>query len=151
MHFESSLTALLRSGWEEGGEVEHNQLMHWAVKKFKGCKEADTWCQKSTEEETLIVLQAQIKDLIAKNYKWGKQDTAKENSSRSKNVKKAKRLAKNPTLRENPLKDKEKESKQISLVFNSQGMNSPQTKWMQRSCINRQGDNSVPRCQLERG
>ena len=82
--------------YEEGGEVEYNQLMDWAVNKFKARKEAGTWCQKSTEEETLIALQAQLKDLIGKTNKGGKQDTSKASSTRSNNAKKAKRLAKKP-------------------------------------------------------
>ena len=96
--------------YEEGGEVEYNQLMDWAVNKFKARKEAGTWCQKSTEEETLIALQAQLKDLIGKTNKGGKQDTSKANSTRSNNAKKAKRLAKKPTWRTTPPKYKEKES-----------------------------------------
>lgn len=99
--------------YEEGGEVEYNQLMDWAVNKFKARKEAGTWCQKSTEEETLIALQAQLKDLIGKTNKGGKQDTSKANSTRSNNAKKAKRLAKKPTWRTTPPKDKEKESKMV--------------------------------------
>ena len=50
--------------YEEGGEVEYNQLMDWAVNKFKTRKEAGSWCQRTNEEETIIALQAQVQDLI---------------------------------------------------------------------------------------
>ena len=52
--------------YEEGGLVEYNQLMDWAVNKFKARKEAGTWCKKTTEEETIIALQAQVQELVRK-------------------------------------------------------------------------------------
>ena len=87
--------------------------MDWALNKFKARKEVGTWCQKSTKEETLIAFQAQLKDLIGKINKGGKQDTSKASSTRSRNAKKAKRLNKKPTWRETPPKDKDKESKMV--------------------------------------
>ena len=51
--------------YEEGGQVEYNQLMDWAINKFKSRKEAGTWGAKTTEEETIIALQAQIKKLVS--------------------------------------------------------------------------------------
>jgi hypothetical protein len=52
--------------YEEGGLMEYNQLMDWAVNKFKARKEAGIWCKKTTEEETIIALQAQVQELACK-------------------------------------------------------------------------------------
>lgn len=50
--------------YEEGGDVTSDQLMEWALNKFKSRKESNTWCQKTNEEETIIALQAQVQSLI---------------------------------------------------------------------------------------
>jgi hypothetical protein len=50
--------------YEEGGQVEYQQLMDWALNKFKTRKESEQWCQRTTEEETIIALQSQVKSLI---------------------------------------------------------------------------------------
>jgi hypothetical protein len=52
--------------YEEGGDVSTEQLMEWALNKFKTRQENLTWCQKSDEEETIIALQAQVQSLIHK-------------------------------------------------------------------------------------
>jgi hypothetical protein len=46
--------------YEEGGDVTYQQWMDWAVNKFKARKENGTWCQRFSEEETIIALQAQV-------------------------------------------------------------------------------------------
>ena len=51
--------------YEEGGQVEYQQLMDWALNKFKTRKESEQWCIKTTEEETIIALQAQVKTLMS--------------------------------------------------------------------------------------
>ena len=38
--------------YEEGGQVDYQQLMDWAINKFKTRKESEQWCQRTTEEET---------------------------------------------------------------------------------------------------
>jgi hypothetical protein len=48
----------------EGGQVEYQQLMDWALNKLKTRKESEQWCQRTTEEKTIIALQAQVKSLI---------------------------------------------------------------------------------------
>jgi hypothetical protein len=61
--------------YEEGGEVNYQQLMDWAINKFKTRKESDQWCQRTTEEETIIALQAQVNNLVSyqkKPYPAGK-------------------------------------------------------------------------------
>ena len=55
--------------YEEGGQVDYSQLMDWAINKFKSRKEAGTWCKKTTEEESIIALQAQIKHLVRTSNK----------------------------------------------------------------------------------
>jgi methionyl-tRNA formyltransferase len=50
--------------YEEGGDVTYEQLMDWALNEFKARKENGTWCQRSSEEETIIALQAQISQLM---------------------------------------------------------------------------------------
>jgi hypothetical protein len=50
--------------YEEGGQVEYQQLMDWALNKFKTRKESEQWCLKTTEEETIIALQSQVKTLM---------------------------------------------------------------------------------------
>jgi hypothetical protein len=55
--------------YEEGGQVEYQQLMDWALNKFKTRKEYEQWCQRTTEEEPIIALQAQVKSLISNRKK----------------------------------------------------------------------------------
>ena len=52
--------------YEEGGEVSYQQLMDWSsLNKFKTRKESEQWwCQRTTEEETIIALQAQVNTLM---------------------------------------------------------------------------------------
>ena len=52
--------------YEEGGQVDYQQLMDWALNKYKTRKESEQWCQRTTEEETIIALQAQVKTLMSK-------------------------------------------------------------------------------------
>jgi hypothetical protein len=55
--------------YEEGGQVEYQQLMDWALNKFRTRKESEQWCQRTTEQETIIALQAQVKSLISNQKK----------------------------------------------------------------------------------
>jgi hypothetical protein len=69
--------------YEEGGEVSTEQLMEWALNKFKTRQENQTWCQKSDEEETIIALQAQVQSLISKQKSnVGKSATADKKKSK---------------------------------------------------------------------
>ncbi|KAI2507332.1 hypothetical protein MHU86_7052 [Fragilaria crotonensis] len=52
--------------YEEG---EYQQLMDWALNKFKTRKESEQWCLKTTEEETIIALQSQVKTLMSNQKK----------------------------------------------------------------------------------
>ena len=61
--------------YEEGGEVSYQQLMDWSINKYKTRKESEQWCQKTTEEETIIALQAQVNNLMVQkkpSYPAGK-------------------------------------------------------------------------------
>jgi hypothetical protein len=69
--------------YEEGGQVSYQQLMDWSVNKYKTRKESEQWCQRTTEEETIIALQAQVNNLMVqkkpsytagKPYGGGKKD-----------------------------------------------------------------------------
>lgn len=55
--------------YEEGGEVSYEQLMDWALNKYRARVESEQWCQKTTEEETIIALQAQVKKLMTAGNK----------------------------------------------------------------------------------
>ena len=61
--------------YEEGGQVSYQQLMDWSVNKYKTRKESEQWCQRTTEEETIIALQAQVNNLMVQkkpSYTSGK-------------------------------------------------------------------------------
>lgn len=61
--------------YEEGGEVSYQQLMDWSINKYKTRKESEQWCQRTTEEETIIALQAQVNTLMVQkkpSYPAGK-------------------------------------------------------------------------------
>lgn len=61
--------------YEEGGEVSYQQLMDWSINKYKTRKESEQWCQRTTEEETIIALQAQVNNLMVQkkpSYPAGK-------------------------------------------------------------------------------
>ena len=104
---------------EEGGQVEYQQLMDWALNKYKTRKEAEQWCQRTTEEETIIALQAQVKTLISNQKKseansksaGGKKDQKKSNR-KGKGKGKYKPEDK-PAWMRNPPKDGEKQSKTV--------------------------------------
>ena len=73
--------------YEEGGDVTADQLMEWALNKFKSRTEGNVWCQKTSEEETIIALQAQVKTLL----KGTGSNTGGTNSKEQKKSKKAKK------------------------------------------------------------
>jgi len=61
--------------YEEGGEVSYQQLMDWSINKYKTRKESEQWCQRTTEEKTIIALQAQVNNLMVQkkpSYPAGK-------------------------------------------------------------------------------
>jgi len=61
--------------YEEGGEVSYQQLMDWSINKYKTRKESEQWCQRNTDEETIIALQAQVNTLMVQkkpSYPAGK-------------------------------------------------------------------------------
>jgi hypothetical protein len=61
--------------YEEGGQVSYQQLMDWSINKYKTRKESEQWCQRTTEEETIIALQAQVNNLMVQkkpSYPAGK-------------------------------------------------------------------------------
>ena len=55
--------------YEEGGQVSYQQLMDWSINKYKTRKESEQWCQRTTEEETIIALQAQVNSLVSHQKK----------------------------------------------------------------------------------
>jgi hypothetical protein len=72
--------------YEEGGDVTYEQLMDWALNKFRARVESEQWCQRTTEEETIIALQAQVKKLLSsakadKKHKGGKEGKSKGKSN----------------------------------------------------------------------
>ena len=105
--------------YEEGGQLDYQQLMDWALNKFKTRKESEQWCQKTTEEETIIALQAQVKSLMTNHKKseasgksaGGKKDQKKTNK-KGKGKGKFKPEDK-PAWTRNPPKDGEKHSKTV--------------------------------------
>ena len=95
--------------YEEGGDVSHEQLMDWALNKFKTRKENELWCTKSDEEETIIALQAQVQKLMSNKDKKNKKESSKD---KKKKGKKGKGNDK-PAWRKVPPKDGDKKSKSV--------------------------------------
>jgi hypothetical protein len=107
--------------YEEGGEVNYQQLMDWAINKFKTRKESDQWCQRTTEEETIIALQAQVSTLMSHKKKpnpmgkpngGGKRDFKQGNNKKGKG-KGRPRMENLPTWMSVPPKSGEKHSKSV--------------------------------------
>jgi hypothetical protein len=103
--------------YEEGGQVEYQQLMDWALNKFKNRKESEQWCQRTTEGETIIALQAQVKPLIS-NLK--KSDVNGKSVAARKDQKKANKKGKGkfkpedkPALMRTPPNEGERHSKTV--------------------------------------
>jgi hypothetical protein len=78
------------SFYEEGGEVTYEQLMEWAGNKYRTKKENNEWCQKLTDEETIIALRAQLKSLSNKKGKQKSGDKAKDDDKQKTKGKKKK-------------------------------------------------------------
>ena len=95
--------------YEEGGDVTSEQLMEWALNKFKSRKEANIWCQKTNEEETIIALQAQVQTLLkgAANHNSGTGTTDHKKTKKSKKDKENK-----PAWMKIPPADGESQTKQ---------------------------------------
>ena len=75
--------------YEEGGDVTYEELMDWALNKFRARVENEQWCQRTTEEETIIALQAQVKKLIS-SARADKKKGEKEGKSKGKSKGKVK-------------------------------------------------------------
>jgi hypothetical protein len=71
--------------YEEGGDVTYEQLMDWALNKYRARVESEQWCQRTTEEETIIALQAQVKKLL----NTSKGDTKKRATGKERSKDKA--------------------------------------------------------------
>ncbi len=105
--------------YEEGGQVEYQQLKDWAINKFKTRKESEQWCQRTTEEETIIALKAQIKSLISNQKKSdtnGKSVTARKDQKKTNKKGKGKGKFKpedKPAWMRTPPKDGDKHSKTV--------------------------------------
>ena len=102
--------------YEEGGQVDYQQLMDWALNKYKTRKESEQWCQRTTEEETIIALQAQVKTLMSKksdaNSKSGGKKDQKKATKKGKGKGKLKPEDR-PAWMKTPPKDGEKQSKTV--------------------------------------
>ena len=104
--------------YEEGGQVDYQQLMDWAINKFKTRKESEQWCQRTTEEETIIALQAQVNTLMSQKKPnprgrpigGGKKDFKQGNFKRGKGKGKP-RMDNQPTWMSVPPKNGEKHHK----------------------------------------
>jgi hypothetical protein len=69
--------------YEEGGDVSYEQLMDWALNKYRARVENEQWCQRITEEETIIALHTQVKKLLSSaraDKKGGKEGQSKGKS-----------------------------------------------------------------------
>ena len=106
--------------YEEGGEVNYQQLMDWAINKFKTRKESEQWCQRTTEEETIIALQAQVNTLMSQKkpnptgrpYGDGKKNIKHGNYKKGKGKGKP-RVDNHPTWMSLPPKNGEKQHKTV--------------------------------------
>ena len=106
--------------YEEGGQVDYQQLMDWAINKFKTRKESEQWCQRTTEEETIIALQAQVNTLMSqkKPYPTGRPYGDGKKNFKQGNYKKGKgkgkpRVDNHPTWMSLPPKNGEKHYKTV--------------------------------------
>ena len=102
--------------YEEGGQVDYQQLMDWALNKYKTRKESEQWCQKTTEEETIIALQAQVKTLISKKSDANSKSRGKKDQKKATKKGKGKGKLKpedRPAWMKTPPKDGEKQSKTV--------------------------------------
>jgi hypothetical protein len=66
--------------------VTYEQLMDWALNKFRARVESEQWCQRTSEEETIIALQAQVKKLLssARADKKGRKEGKSKGKSKGK-------------------------------------------------------------------
>ena len=63
--------------------MTYEQLMDWALNKFRARVESEQWCQRTIEEETIIALHAQVKQLLSSaraDKKGGKDGKSKRKS-----------------------------------------------------------------------
>ena len=99
--------------YEEGGNVSTEQLMEWALNKYKTRQENMTWCQKSDEEETIIALQAQVQSLITKQKtKKASSKSTGSNEKKKAAANKAKGDYRAPWMKEAP-KEGEPTTKEV--------------------------------------
>jgi hypothetical protein len=63
-----------QNDWEEGSEIAPDQLMDYALTKFKILKTKEVWEAPSEEEEKLIALEARFMELKKKFKRKGKGD-----------------------------------------------------------------------------
>jgi hypothetical protein len=66
--------------YKEGEDVTYEQLMDWTLNEYRARLENEQWCQRTTEEETIIALQAQVKKLLSSaiaDKKGGKEGKSK--------------------------------------------------------------------------
>ncbi len=69
---------------DEGIQVDYKQQINWAINKFKTRKESEQWCQRSTEEETIILLQAHANALMCQTKT---SPTGRSNGGAKKDIK----------------------------------------------------------------
>jgi hypothetical protein len=106
--------------YEEGGQVDYQQLMDWTINKFKIRKESEQWCQRTTEDETIIALQAQANTLMSQKSPnpadrpngGGKKDFKQGNYKKGKGKGKP-RMENQPTWMAVPPKNGEKHYKTV--------------------------------------
>lgn len=104
--------------YEEGGQVEYQQLMDWALNKYKTRKESEQWCQRTSEEETIIALQAQVKSLMSVQKKQVNTSKPEGRKDQRRANKKSKGKARyktedKPAWMKKPPMDGEKQSKNV--------------------------------------
>ena len=109
--------------YEEGGQVSYQQLMDWSINKFKSRKESEQWCQRTTEEETIIALQAQVNSLVSHQKKTtypagkssgdGRKDSNKQGFNKKGKGKGKPRAGDYPAWMTTPPKSGEKQFKKV--------------------------------------
>ena len=104
--------------------MDYQQLMDWAINKFKTRKESEQWCQRTTDEETIIALQAQVNTLMSqkKPYPTGRPYGGGKKNFKQGNYKKGKgkgkpRVDNHPTWMSLPPKNGEKHYKTVKGLF----------------------------------
>jgi hypothetical protein len=122
--------------YEEGGDVTNEQMMDWSLNKYRARVEDEQWCQRTTEEETIIALQAQVKKLLSsarEDKKGGKEGKFKGKSKSKAKASDRKGSSSNEWKKVAPKEGwfQTRGLKGVALVLQTQGMDQAQRIGMQ--------------------